>query len=74
LVASNTEVFLQKFFAPILISKPGKVIVLALYAILTTIWGIKMFDIRVFFSGELFINEEYKQWGFRQAQWKYFGR
>ncbi len=73
IVSSNTEIFLQKFVAPALISRPGKVIVLLLYASLTAICILKVFDVRTYFSMELFVNEEYGSYDFLQARDKYFG-
>ena len=73
MVASNTEVYLHKYIAPALISWKGKTIVILLYSVLTVICLIKFFNIRTYFSMELFVNEEFGQHSFLQARNTYFG-
>ena len=73
MVASNTEIYLQKYVAPALISWKGKTAVILLYSALTAVCLVKFFDIQTYFSMELFVNEEFGQYDFLQARNTYFG-
>ena len=73
MVASNTEVYLQKYIAPALISWKGKTVVILLFSALTAVCVVKLFDIKTYFSMELFVNEEFGQYSFLQARNTHFG-
>ena len=71
-VASHTEAFLQKHVAPVLISKYGKISVLAIYLVTTLVCIHRLTDVKVYFSQDLFVNEEFREFDFLQIKQKYW--
>ena len=67
-VASHTEAFLQKHVAPVLISKYGKISVLAIYLVTTLVCIQRLTDVNVYFSQDLFVNEEFREFDFLQIK------
>lgn len=57
IAASRTEIFIKKYIAPELISTPGQISVLVIYAILlvTCIYGIS--DLKIYYGRDLFVPE-----------------
>lgn len=63
-VASKTELFLQTYVAPALISKYGKVVVLLTYIIVMMLCLLKLQTIDVFESEDLFVVEGFQMYDF----------
>ena len=57
-VASNTEIFLLKKFAPELLSKAGKVSVLFIFMIMTGFALYGWFRLKIDFTFEYFVTDE----------------
>ena len=71
-VASKTELFLQTYVAPALISKYGKVSVLLTYIIVMMLCLLKLETIDVFESQDLLVVEGFQMYDFIQIKNKYF--
>ena len=52
---------MQEYIAPRLISKKGKTIVLSIYAVFTVACLLRLTDVRVFFSTNLFVNKGFSE-------------
>ena len=63
-VASKTELFLQTYVAPALISKYGKVVVLLTYIIVMMLCLLKLQSIDVYESQDLFVVEGFQMYDF----------
>ena len=72
--ASRTEIFIKRYIAPELISTPGKISVLLIYAILTcvSLYGISM--MRIYYGWDLYVNEGYISYEFSDLKREYFPR
>ena len=73
IVASHTELFIKDKIAPRLISTHGKLIVLTGYLVLTLLCLLRLQHVRVYFSFDLLINEDYKSYEYVKKKEQYFG-
>ena len=62
IVASHTELLIKDKIAPRLISTRGKLMVLTGYLVFTPLCLFRLQNIRVYFSFDLFMNEDYKSY------------
>ncbi len=69
---SNTEYFLEKYFAPYLISTTGRIVALLAFSALTVLSVYGCTKIRLYWSDELYIDESIPTYEFYQAKNKFF--
>ena len=71
-VASMTERVLERFIAPEVISKPGKISILFFYALLIIACANGASKIKTYFSMDLYVTEDFSSFEYLNAERDYF--
>ena len=72
LKASTSEKFLGKYFAPIILSKIGRIVFLVIYVILIAFMSYGASQLRIHFEIDFFISKESSTFGWFAAKKEYF--